>query len=116
MAVYDDRYTWAKYGRLILPQGMNIKPNFQTLRTYHLFLRDFLCIDLEGNISKPLDVSTISKISDYLTSLFDGSGSTTREATFDECMKTAEKKEVIIKTVREIAVSATSIPLFIFTN
>ena len=95
---------------------MNIKPNFQTLRTYHLFLRDFLCIDLEGNISKPLDVSTISKISDYLTSLFDGSGSTTREATFDECMKTAEKKEVIIKTVREIAVSATSIPLSIFTN
>jgi len=116
LAVYDDRYTWAKYGRLILPQGMNIKPNFQTLRTYHLFLRDFLCIDLEGNISKPLDVSTISKISDYLTSLFDGSGSTTREATFDECMKTAEKKEVIIKTVREIAVSATSIPLSIFTN
>jgi hypothetical protein len=31
-------------------------------------------------------------------------------------MKTAEKKEVIIKTVREIAVSATSIPLSIFTN
>jgi hypothetical protein len=48
--------------------------------------------------------------------LFDGSGSATREATFDEYMKTAEKKEVIIKAVREITVSATSIPHFIFTN
>jgi hypothetical protein len=31
-------------------------------------------------------------------------------------VKTAEKKEIIIKRVREIAVSATTIPLSIFTN
>jgi len=94
----------------------NERQNFQILRTYHIFLRDFLCIDLEGNISKTLDVSTISKISDYLSSLFEGSETATREKTFDEYMKTAEKKEVIIKRVWDIAVSATTIPLSIFTN
>ena len=48
--------------------------------------------------------------------MFEGSETTTREKTFDEYMKTAEKKEVIIKRVRDIAVYATTIPLSIFTN
>jgi hypothetical protein len=48
--------------------------------------------------------------------LFKGSETETQEKTFAEYMKTAEKKEAIIKRVREIAVSATSIPLSIFTN
>jgi hypothetical protein len=37
LALYDDRYTWAKYGRLILPPVLrfNERHNFQILRTYH---------------------------------------------------------------------------------
>jgi hypothetical protein len=83
---------------------------------YRNFLREFLRVDLVGNISNNLDVSTKSKLNEYLQSLFKGSETETREKTFDEYMKTAEKKEAIIKRVREIAVSATSIPLSIFTN
>lgn len=118
LAVYDDRYTWAKYGRLIIPEVLkhNDKQNFQILGTYRIFLRQFLRIDVEGKISKILDVATKSKISDYLSSLFEGSETPTREETFHEYVKTAKKKEMIIKKVREIAVSATSIPLSIFTN
>jgi hypothetical protein len=83
---------------------------------YRNLFRDFLHVDLEGNISNTLDVSTKSKINEYLSSLFEGSELATRENTFDEYMKTTEKKEVIMKSVLEIAVSATTIPLSIFTN
>ncbi len=100
LAVYDDRYTWAKYGSLILPQMMklNERQNSQLLSKYCSFLCEFLRIDLEGNISKTLDFSTNSKLSDYLSSLFEGLSETaTREKTFDGYMKTAEEKGVIIK-------------------
>jgi hypothetical protein len=72
---------------------------------------------LEGNISTTLDFLTKSRLSDYLSSLFEAlSETTTREKTFDGYMKTAEEKGVIIKKVWEIAVSATTIPLSVFTN
>jgi hypothetical protein len=119
LAIYDDRYTWVKYGRLILPQvwTLNERQNSQMLTTYRSFLRDFLRIDLEGNVSNTIDDSTKSKLSDYLSSLFEGlSQQAPKEKTFEEYMKIAKTKEVIIKRVWEIAVSATTIPLSIFTN
>jgi len=55
--IYYDRYTWAKYGRL-------------------------------------LDVSTKSKLNEYLSSLFKGLSETaTTEKTFDEYLNTAEKRD-----------------------
>ena len=119
LAIYDDRYTWVKYGCLILPQvwTLNERQNSQMLTTYRSFLRDFLRIDLEGNVSNTIDDSTKSKLSDYLSSLFEGlSQQAPKEKTFEEYMKIAKTKEVIIKRVWEIAVSATTIPLSIFTN
>jgi hypothetical protein len=118
LALFDDRYTWAKYGRLILPEVLKLNKlhNSSILGMYRNFLREFLRVDLVGNISNNLDVTTKSKLNEYLQSLFKGSETETQEKTFDEYMKTAEKKEAIIKRVREIAVSATSIPLSIFTN
>ena len=40
LAVFADRYTWVKYGHLILPQIMklNERQNSQLLSTYHNFL------------------------------------------------------------------------------
>ena len=72
LAVYDDRFTWAKYGRLILPQGLklNEKQNSSIRSMYRTVLQDFLRVDLEGNISNTLDVSTKSKLNEYLSSLF----------------------------------------------
>ena len=113
LAVYDDRYTWAKYGRLIFPEVLKLNElrNSSILGMYRNFLRDLLHVDLEDNISNTLDVSTKTKINEYLYSLFEGSELATRENT-----KTTEKKEVIMKRVLEIAVSAKTIPLSIFTN
>ena len=98
---------------------LNERQNSQILSTYHNFVREFLRIDLEGNISKTLDVSTKSKLSDYLSTLFEGlSDTATQEKTFDEYMKTAEIKEVIIKRVWEMGYRSicTTIPLSILTN
>ena len=95
LALYDDRYTWAKYGRLIIPELLKLNElwNSSILGMYRNFLRDFLRVDLEGNISNNLVVSTKSKLNEYIQSLFKGSETTTREKTFDEYMKTAEKRK-----------------------
>jgi len=96
---------------------LNEVQNSSILGMYHNFLRDFLRVDLEGHISKTLDVSTKSKLNEYLSSLCKGISETaTKERTLDEYMNTAEKKAEIIKRVLEITVSATTIPLSIFTN
>jgi len=39
---------------------------------YRTFFRDFLRVDLEGNISNTLYVSTKSKLNEYLSSVFKG--------------------------------------------
>jgi len=84
---------------------------------YRTVLQDFLRVDLEGNISNTLDVSTKSKLNEYLSSVFKGLSETaTTEITFDDYLNTAEKKAQIFKRLLEIAVSATTIPLSIFTN
>jgi hypothetical protein len=95
LALYDDRYTWAKYGRLILPQGLklNEKQNSSIRSMYRTVLQDFLRIDLEGNISNTLDVSTKSKLNEYLSSVFKGLSETaTTEETFEQFFNTAGKK------------------------
>ena len=47
LAIYDDHFTWAKYGRLILPpvSKLNDLQNSSILGMYHNFLRDFLRVD-----------------------------------------------------------------------
>jgi hypothetical protein len=95
LALYDDRYTWAKYGRLILPQGLKIneKQNSSIRSMYRTVLQDFLRIDLEGNISNTLEVSTKSKLNEYLSSVFKGLSETaTTEETFEQIFDTAGKK------------------------
>ena len=89
LSVYDDHYTWAKYGRRILPQVLKLSERqyFQILSAHRNILRDFLRIDLERNISKTLDVSTKSKVSDNLLSLFEGSETATQAKTFEQQKK-----------------------------
>jgi hypothetical protein len=93
LSVYDDHYTWAKYGRRILPQVLKLSERqyFQILSAHRNILRDFLRIDLERNISKTLDDLTKSKVSDYLSSLFEGSETATREKTFDKYENSRKK-------------------------
>jgi len=100
LAIYDDSYTWAKYGRLILPPVLKLNDlqNSSILGMYRNFLRDFLHIDLEGNITNTLDVSTKTKLNEYLSSLFKGLPETaTIDKTFDQYLNTAEKRHIVSK-------------------
>ena len=102
LAIYDDHYTWAKYGRLIIPQGLKLnEKQYSSIRSmYRTVLQDFLRVDLEGNISNTLDVSTKSKLNEYLSSVFKGLSETaTTEITFDEYLNTAEKKGTDIRKI-----------------
>ncbi len=57
LAQYSDRYTWAKYGRHILPSTilLNRMENLQTHSLYHNALQQLLCTDLDGNLSTSLN-------------------------------------------------------------
>ena len=71
---------------------LNEVQNSSILGMYCNFLRDFLRVDLEGNITNTHDVPTKSKLNEYLSSLFKGISETaTKERTLDEYMNTAEK-------------------------
>ncbi len=60
----------------------------------HNVLRQFLCIDLDGNVSTSLTPPTEAKLKEYLSTLFEGMSDTkTQGKTFEEYVKTPEKIE-----------------------
>jgi hypothetical protein len=80
-------------------------------------LQQFLCTDLDGNLSTSLNPPTKAKLDEYLSTFFRGkSKTTTLGDTFDKFMKNPESKELFGAKVKEIALSATMIPLSLFTN
>ena len=50
LAIYDNLFTWAKYGKIILPSSESLDGfvNRQLHSTFRKSLHDFLRIDLEG--------------------------------------------------------------------
>jgi hypothetical protein len=93
LAVYPDRYTWAKYGHHILPSTilLNRNENFQTHSLYCNALQQLLCTDLDGNLSTSLNPPTKAKLDKYLSTFFRGkSKTTTLGNTIDKFMKNPE--------------------------
>jgi hypothetical protein len=89
----------------------------QTHGLYRNALQQLLCTELDGNLSTPLNPPTRAKLDEYLSTLFRGkSKTTTLGDTFDKFMKNSESKELFGAKVKEIALSATIIPLSLFTN
>jgi hypothetical protein len=87
LAQYYDRYTWAKYGRHILPSIilLNQIENLQTHTLHCNALQQLLCTDLDGNLSTSLNSPTKAKLDKYVSNFFRGkSNSTTLGDIFDE--------------------------------
>ncbi len=74
MLVYGDSFQWAKYGHHILPPSLDLtRFNKASLhQTFWNSLIEFLCTDLDGNLSSTLNPLTASKIDHYLSSLQEG--------------------------------------------
>ena len=118
LAQYHDCYLWGKFGHSLLPPMilLNARQNLQLRSTYCNTLQQLLCIDLDGNLSTPMNPPTEAKLKEYVSILFRGMFNTTTQGKiFDKHMKKSESRQLIIKKVREIALSAMIFPLSIFT-
>jgi hypothetical protein len=106
------RYTWAKYGHRILPSTISLNQieNLQTHSLYRIALQQLLRTDLDGNLSTSLNPPTKAKLDEYL------SKTTTLGDSLDKFMKNPESREFFGAKIKEIATSATIIPLSSFIN
>ncbi len=83
------------------------------------FLIEFLCTDLEGNLSFTLNPLTASKLDHFLLTLPEGlSEAANEDKDFDQHFwnENKKRKHHFIDEIVAIALSATQIPLSIFTH
>jgi hypothetical protein len=80
-------------------------------------LIEFLCTDLDGNLSFTLNPLTASKLDHFLSTLPEGLSETAnKDKVFDQHVWNKKSKHCLINEIVDIALSATQIPLSIFTN
>ncbi len=80
-------------------------------------LIQFLCTDLDGNLSSILNPLTTSRLDQYLLDLQEGLSEIANKGDFfDQQMLHQKSKDYIIAERVDIALFATQIPLSIFTN
>jgi hypothetical protein len=116
---YFDRYTWAKYGKIILPSTISLEEREKTaLRsTFQNSFQQFLCIDLDGNLSSSPSARVKQRLGKYLSTLLEGqSDIAINTEMFAALVNEPQHKEDFIKQITKIALSATIIPLSIFTQ
>jgi hypothetical protein len=120
MFVYgEDSFQWAKYGHHILPSCLDwTNHNKSSLhQTFWNSLIEFLCTDLDGNVSSTLNPLTASRLDHYLTNLREGLSETANKGEpFDQQMLHQKSKDYFIAEIACIALLVTQIPLSIFTN
>jgi hypothetical protein len=80
-------------------------------------LIEFLCTDLDGNLSSTLNSLTASRLDNYLSRLFEGLSETANKGkVFDQNLLNEKSKDHLIDEIIDIALFATQISLSIFTN
>jgi hypothetical protein len=74
MFMYGDSFQWAKYGHHILPSSLDLTrlTKASLHRTFRNSLIEFLCTDLDGNLSSTLNSLTVSRLDDCLSRLHEG--------------------------------------------
>ncbi len=101
MFVYGDSFQWAKYGHHILPSSLDLtNHNKGSLhQTFWNSLIEFLCTDLDGNLSSTLNPLTASRLDQYLSGLQEGRSETANKGKiFDKQM--LHKKAKITSLLR----------------
>jgi hypothetical protein len=119
MLVYGDYFQWAKYGHHILLTSFDLtRLNKASLhQTFRNSLIEFLCTDLDGNLSSTLNPLTASRLDHYLSYSQEGLSETANKGNFfDQQMLHQQSKHKFIEDLGDIALFATQIPLSIFTN
>ena len=89
MLVYGDAFQWAKYGHHILPSNLDLTSHNKTdiHQTFWNSLIEFLCTDLDGNLSSTLNPLTASKLDRFVLTLPEGLSETAnKDKEFDQQM------------------------------
>jgi hypothetical protein len=80
-------------------------------------LIEFLCTDLDGNLSSTMKPHCVCKISEYFLNLFKGMSETKYKVQiFEKTIENGTFKKAFIDHMRDTAILGTLIPLSIFTN
>jgi hypothetical protein len=119
MLVYGDSFQWANHGHHILPPSTDLTSNIKAglHRTFWNSLIEFLCTDLDGNLSSILNPLTACRLDHYLSRLFEGLSETrSKGEMFDQHLLNEICKDQFIKKIVDIALFATQLPLSIFTS
>ncbi len=117
--MYGDSFQWEKYGHHILPSSLDLtNHNKGSLhQTFQNSLIEFLCTDLDGNLSSTLNSLIASRLDNYLSKLFEGMSETANKGKiFDQHLLNEKSKDHFINEIVDIALFATQIPLSIFTK
>jgi hypothetical protein len=118
MSVYADSIKWAKHGNHFLPSNLSLTSIVVGLhQSFYGSLIDFLCTDLDGNLSFTLNPFTASKLDEYFATLFKGLPDTTTKVNiFEKIIKYGvSKQQFIDNKILNTAILATMIPLSMFT-
>jgi hypothetical protein len=110
---------WWKYFDEIIPPNQQLKRlNKVSLhQTFHDSLIDFLCTDLDGNISFIMNPYCVPKFTEYFSDLFKGMSETQIwKQLFKRTMENSTFKRAFIDHMKETAILGTVIPLSICTN
>ncbi len=117
--VYGDSFQWAKYGHHILPSSLDLTSNNKA-GLHHTFwnsLIEFLCTDLDGNLSFNFNPQISSKLDQYLSRLLEEpAGTGSKGEMFDQHLLSEKCKDYFTEKLVDIELFATQIPLSIFTN
>ncbi len=117
--MFGDSIQLAKYGHHILPSSLDLASNNKASlhQTFWNSLIDFLCTDLDGNLSFNLNPQISSKLDHYLSRLFEGLSETgSTGEMFDQHLLNKKCNNQFFEEIVDIALDATQIPLSIFTN
>jgi hypothetical protein len=95
MLVCGDSFQWAKYGHHILPPSLDLTSlNKGSLhQTFWTSLIEFLCTDLDGNLSSTLNPLTASRLDQYLSSLQEGMSETANKGNFFDHQMLHQKRK-----------------------
>ncbi len=108
-----------KYGHHILASNLDLRSNNKAglHQTFQNSLIEFLCTDLDENLSSTLNPHTASKLDHYLSTFSVGMSETANKGKmFDQHMLNEKSKHQWIEDIGDISLFATQIPSSIFTN
>ncbi len=108
MLVYGDSFQWAKYGHHILPSSLDLTSHNKASlhQPFWNSLIEFLCTDLDGNLSSSLNPLTASKLDYHLSRLLEGLSETANKGKiFDQHMLNAKSKHQLIEDIGNIALA-----------